>query len=196
MATVLQLGPGDHGRMLSFDEFMAADYAGGFRYEIIEGRLYVSPLPNYPHDWVETYVADRLKKYAEHRPDVINRVSVKARVFVPGAAVTAPEPDIAAYRDLPKGPKLDWRSISPILVVEVLGGEDDDKDLVRNVGLYLRVPSIEEYWVIDLRDDEARPTMLVHRRRQDAWDVSTYGPDDVYKTSLLPGFSLPVAAED
>jgi Uma2 family endonuclease len=193
MATVLQLGPGDHGRPLSFDELMAAYYAGGFRYEIIEGRLYVSPQPNFSHSWIKRKMIQALEAYSQQRPDVINYVVGDARVFVPGrSAVTAPEPDITAYRGVPDRPGVDWRDISPILVVVVLGGEDDEKDLVRNVELYLRLTTIQEYWVIDIREDETRPTMLVHRRVGDAWDISSHGPDESYATDLLPGFVLPI----
>ena len=38
-----QLGPADHGRELTYDEFLAGDYEEGHKYELIDGRLYVSP---------------------------------------------------------------------------------------------------------------------------------------------------------
>jgi Uma2 family endonuclease len=42
-----------------------------------------------------------------------------------------------------------------VLVGEVVWEDDPDKDLVRNVELYLQVPSIREYWVLDpLPDSE------------------------------------------
>jgi hypothetical protein len=63
MTTVLKLGPGDHGRPTTFDEFMAGDYEEGFRYELIEGKLYVSPTPELPHAWTESYLYDRLRRY-------------------------------------------------------------------------------------------------------------------------------------
>ena len=193
MSTVLRLGPRDHGRPMIFDEFMAGDYEEGYRYEIIDGRLYVTPMPNYPHDWVEQYVFRELLRYSETHPEVINRVTNKARVFVPGAeATTAPEPDIVAYCNFPAGPHVDWRDVSPLFVVEVLSGEDDEKDLVRNVGLYLLVPSIQEYWVFDIRADPAHPTLRVHRLIASRWEISELKPETGYATSLLPGFSLPV----
>src|SRR5687768_15664390 len=83
--------------------------------------------------------------YARSHPSVINYVTAKARVFVSGRRrTTCPEPDIAAYRDFPLAdlPQVRWEDVSPMLVVEVLGGEDDQKDLVRNVALYLQVPTI------------------------------------------------------
>ena len=197
MATVLRLGPHEHGRVMTFEEFIAGDYEQGYCYELIEGKLYVSPHPNQTHDWITRYVQKKLMQYSESHPEAINCVSGAARVFVPGAeATTAPEPDIAAYRDFPAGPDVHWRDVSPVLVVEVLGGKDDEKDLVRNVDLYLRVPSIQEYWVFDIRQDPRHPTLIVHRRQETAWDVSELASDTVYTTDLLPDFSLAVAPSD
>ena len=125
MHTRIYLTPADHGRALSWDEFAAADAEEGYRYEMIEGRLFVSPVPDMPHDdlkeWLEA--AFRLRR---ERPDILCRISGAARVFLPEGAegVTAPEPDIACYADYPKGrpcgggtgepsPRFSWSRSSP-----------------------------------------------------------------------------------
>ena len=194
MSITLQLGPADHGKAISFEEYLAGDYEPGYHYEIIEGRLYVTPLPRFAHDWVEQYVVDRLKAYARNPSAAIRHVSNKARVFVPGVSnVTAPEPDIAGYRDSLDSPYADWRDLSPLLVVEIVSGAEADKDFVRNVDLYGRVPSIAEYWIFDLRKDPSRPTLHVYRRQQDAWETELFPSTALYETPLLPEFALPVA---
>jgi Uma2 family endonuclease len=194
MATLLQLGPADHGRPLSLEEFTSGDFAEGYQYELIGGRLYVSPQPNAPEGLVERWIFLKLQHYADDHPGVINFVYGKTRVFVPGTTkVTAPEPDVAAYRDFPLHlPKrqVRWEDVSPVLVVEVLSIEDPDKDLVRNADLYLRVPSIKEYWVIDTRVDPDLPTMRVHRRHGRRWRVRNLAAGASYSTRLLPDFEL------
>lgn len=197
MATLLKLGPADHGRPLTLDEFTSASYEEGSRYELIGGKLYVSPAANAPQNLVELWVFRKLDRYADKHPEVINFVSTKTRVFLPEAAeVTAPEPDVAAYCDFPLHlplRELRWEDLSPTLVVEVLSESDPDKDLVRNVGLYLQVPSIREYWIFDTREDPERMTLHVHRRRGRRWmRTLTLGPDSVYSTPLLPDFQLTV----
>src|SRR5262245_16831510 len=122
MRTKLYLTSADHGRPLTWDEFEHADYQGGFGYELIHGRLYVTPAPNFSHEVLRDWVADALRAYARLRPDVIRRVHGPARVFLPEIAeeVTAPEPDVACYATLPEGVPLlrvRWQDISPILVV-------------------------------------------------------------------------------
>jgi Uma2 family endonuclease len=194
--TALKLGPRDRGRPMTFEEYVRSDYETGWHYELIDGRLEVSPGPNFPHDWTTKHVYDTLNAYEEARPDVVNHVSFRARLFVPvedEERTTAPEPDVAAYADFPLDdvPDVNWRDVSPLIVVEV-AGPHSDKDFDRNPDLYLRVPSIAEYWLFDIRVDANDPTLIVHRRTDDGWEVTEYGAADVYRTDLLPGFALPV----
>jgi len=102
VSTLARLGPADHGRPMTFEEYTAGDYRTGFHYELIDGRLYVSPEANMPQDFVEQWLYVKTVRYSRRHPEIINYVSCKARVFVPRRhSVTAPEPDLAAYRNLP-----------------------------------------------------------------------------------------------
>lgn len=195
MATVVKIGPADHDRPMTFEEFQSGDYEEGYRYELIDGRLYVSPEPNMPDEWVAEWLHRKLAGYAESHPRRLRWVTMRARVFVPGRrGVTTPEPDLAAYRRFPLRRRIrdmDWRDYSPILVVEVLTEGDPDKDMVRNVALYQQVPSIKEYWIIDSRADANTPTMTVYRRRGKGWQRPIeVGPGERYTTRLLPSFEL------
>ncbi|MBX9580033.1 MAG: Uma2 family endonuclease [Gemmataceae bacterium] len=192
----LKLGPADHGRPVSLDDFEAADFGPGVRYEIIDGRVYVSPPANFPENRLETWLYQRLLVYADGHPDVANYVTNKPRVFVhKRRRATVPEPDIAAYRgvDLDADPRdLHWRDLGPVLVVEVLVEGDVAKDLERNVELYFEVPSVREYWVLDGRADPNRPALVQRRRHGRRWVVREYPYGSTFTTKLLPGFSLPI----
>lgn len=194
MATLLKIGHRDHGRELSLDEFLGAQHDEGYHYELIDGRLYVSPQADPPQNFVELWIFMKLAFYSLQHTEIINYVTNKARVFVPGRLrTTTPEPDIACYGDFPKHlplNKIRWQDIWPMLVVEVLSEDDPDKDLVRNVQLYRKVPAIQEYWIIDTRDDPDTPTLLVHRRRGRKWMTLEVAYRDAYTTALLPGFAL------
>lgn len=199
MTTQLYLTPNDQGRALSLAEFESADAREGYRYELIDGKLEVSPLPNLPHDFLKEWLRDALRDYTRQRPDVINHVQAPARVFVPERpGVTAPEPDIAAYRDFPLDipvEEMRWQDVSPLLVVEILSEDTAAKDLRRNYELYLQVPSIREYWIVDPRASASRPTLTVHRRRGARWQRPIeVGPGEEYSTRLLPGLALVMTA--
>src|SRR5262249_28234933 len=125
MATLtrLVLRPEDHGREISLEEFDAADGLSGYKFELIDGRGYVPAAPNTPHEVVWRWLDTSLLTYSHARPDVINFVAARSRVFVPGRAkATCPEPDLAAFHDYPIGDEDfdSWRDVSPVLVVEIM----------------------------------------------------------------------------
>jgi Uma2 family endonuclease len=195
--TRLHLTPADQGRRLSLEEFESASAQEGYHYELIGGRLEVSPLPDLPHEELRDWLREVLAAYRRQHPEVINHIKVPARVFLPEAdEVTAPEPDLAAYQNFPLDRplrELSWRDVSPVLVAEILSPDTAAKDLERNVRLYLRVPSIREYWVLDPRPDADRPSLTVYRRRGQRWqkpiEVQAGG---TYTTRFLPGLILVV----
>jgi Uma2 family endonuclease len=193
MAAVVKIGPADHGRAMTLEELDAGDQEQGYKYELIDGKLYVSPEPDFPEGVLEEWIGNKLREYKGQRPDVINFVSPKARVFVPGrAGETVPEQDLTAYHDLPleHWEEIDWQEVSPILVVEILTGDDPAKDLVRNVELYFLVPTIKEYWVVDGRKRPGRPTLRVFRRWGKRCKIIELAYWGSYTTRLLPGFEL------
>jgi Uma2 family endonuclease len=195
MTTVLKIGLADHGRPVTYEDFRTADWEEGYQYEIIDGKLYVSPLPDPPQGLVEKWIYTKVDQYAQQHPEVINLVINKARVFVPNRpGVTNPEPDLAAYRNFPLDrdwEEIRWEEVSPLLVAEVMSPNDPDKDLVRNVELYLQVPTIREYWILDSRQGVSQLTMSVYRRRGQRWQRPVeVGFGDPYATRLLPGFHL------
>ena len=196
MKTRLYLTPADHGRPLNREEFESADAQEGFRYEPIRGRLEVSPIPDLPHERLLKWLGRLLEDYAQQHREVFNEVFGPARVFIADLeeGLTAPEPDLACYRDFPSDLPLrevNWRDVSPLVVVEVLSPDNADKDLTRNVPLYVQVPTIREYWIVDPRQSHERPSLLVYRRRGQCWQkpirVKAGG---AYTTRLLPGFTL------
>jgi Uma2 family endonuclease len=195
MKTAVKIGPADHGRPFAEAEFLDNEFEPGYKYELIDGKLYVSYEPDPPENFADDWLFFKVKLYAHRHPGVINYVTNKARVIVPGRyGDTIPEPDLAAYRDFPlRLPKhhLRWEDVSPVLVSETLSRNDPAKDLIRNVNLYLRVPTIREYWILDPREDADRPALYVYRRRGARWQRPVelaYG--DTYTTKLLPGFEL------
>jgi Uma2 family endonuclease len=179
---------------MTYEEYLAGDYQEGYHYELIDGRLYVTPLPNLPESRVEVWLLYKLFRYRDEYPRVINYVHPKARVFVHARPdATTPEPDLAVYHNFPLELPLDavrWEEVSPLLVVEVLSTGDPEKDTVRNVDLYWQVPSIKEYWIIDARRDPNRPTMRVYRRGRKKWQITDVAAGETYTTKLLPGFQL------
>ncbi len=201
MRTQVYLTPKDQGRPLSLEEFEHAAGQEGFRYELIDGRVEVSPIPDFPHDDLCQLLERLLARWIEEHPEARRHVNSPARIFVPGRrAATAPEPDVVVFRNFPASrprSRIRWQDLTPLIVVEVLSEDTADKDLVRNVRLYLRVPSIREYWIVDPRQDADRPELIVYRRRGARWRRPLHvAPGASYSTPLLPDFVLTLADAD
>jgi Uma2 family endonuclease len=198
MRTKVYLTPADHGRPMPWDEFDRADSQEGYRYEMIEGKVFVSPAPDMPHEDLKEWLEASFRAYARERSDVLCRIAGAARVFLAeeGQGITAPEPDIACYSEYPNDRPLkerNWRAASPLFVVEILSEDNQDKDLERNCRLYLEVASIREYWILDPLEDADRPSLIVYRRRGRRWATRrVIPPGGTYTTPMLPGFSLVV----
>jgi Uma2 family endonuclease len=196
MKTRLYLTHADHGRPLTWDEYVSADAREGYRYELIEGKVVVSPPPGSLHEDYVEWLKRLLDAYVRDRPDVLCSVRTRSCVVLPDTAaeaVSAPEPDLACYAEFAARftPCVDWRDYSPILVVEVISPDTADKDLARNRRLYLQVPGIQEYWILDPREGVEALTLLVYRRRGRRWEACrTVAAGGTYTTPLLPGFSL------
>src|SRR5437870_3970517 len=102
MAVLTRFGLAEHGEPISLKEFETSDFEEGYKYEIIDGRLYVSPVAEMSEGRLESWLMGKLWQYSEAHPEVINYVYNKAKVFVPGRKrPTAPEPDLAAYANYP-----------------------------------------------------------------------------------------------
>lgn len=188
---VLHLGPADAGREVDHGDFERAELAPGHRYELVAGKLSVTPAPNMPHWQVQTWFLERLNDYARSHPDVLALAATPSRVITRAlGGVTDVEPDVAAYREFPRGSRsARWEDVSPLLVVEVVSDSDPRKDLVRNREIYWRVPSILEYWIVDPRPATA-PSMLALVRGSQAWAERPVSSGGAYRTDLLPGLTL------
>jgi Uma2 family endonuclease len=197
MASIqLKLGPADHGRRLSLDEFDEAEFEPGAKYEIIDGRVYVSTEPNPAENFLQNWLFIKLILYCGQRPDVVNYVAVQSRLFVQSRSnPTIPEPDLAVYCDWPRDKPLErlhWRDLGPMMVAEVLVEGDPHKDLERNRELYFESPSIREYWILDGRENPNEPTLIQLRRHGKRWIERSFPYGSTFTTKLLPGFSIAI----
>jgi Uma2 family endonuclease len=194
MAKVPPIGPRDHGRCLTWEEYAKSAWEEGYIYELLDGRLYVTARHELPENRVEDWLADKLRGYEDDHPESINAVFGKACVFVPGRRdLTCLAPDQTAYRGFPHElplKNLDWKDVSPILVLNVVAHADPEKDLVRNVDLYYQVPTIQEYWAVDTRENPERPILRVHRRHARGWQILEYFYGELYTSPVFPGLEV------
>jgi len=69
MATVrLRIGPADHGRKMTLEEFREAEEQEGYRYELARGVLEVTEVPNDPHGQIVSNLQAFFHRYKLEHP--------------------------------------------------------------------------------------------------------------------------------
>ncbi len=186
--TVSLLGPGDAGRTMSLDEFIAAEGTGGYLYELARGVVVVTNVPGINHAWIVQRIGDVFSFYHRLNPGriMLRASGAECRLRVRGMRSDR-HPDQALYLSPPPTGENFWERWVPEIVVEVVSRGGENRDYVEKREEYLRF-GILEYWIFDPR----RRTMLALKRVGDVWDERELGDEETYRTELLPGLEVAV----
>jgi Uma2 family endonuclease len=173
---------------MTVDEYLPADLPEGYRYELVNGVVEMSPPPNPIHDTPLQRVTRLLHQYDFAYPGTIAYMTPNAGVVVPDED-TVREPEFALYREWPGD--VDsfevCKEYVPFLVIEVVSRGQGRRDYEDKRKDYLKA-GVDEYWIID--PHKRRVTVLTRRGR--AWRERTFSPEDTYSPKILPQFELPV----
>lgn len=187
------LGPELAGVRMSSREFRCADVAEGYRAELIDGVLEVSPSPSPRAQKLALAFYRLLHAYVSPTGNrAFAEVLTEPRIFLPGPQEPVPEPDVAAYESVPDCQLDSYEGMFPSLVIGIVSPSSVEKDYRRNRELYGRLPQIVEYWIVDPRKTSTRPSLTVHRRatgdqRFERLDVE---PGGVYESVCWPGLRV------
>ncbi len=164
MATVAtRIGPADHGRKMTMEEFLEAEEEEGYRYELARGVLEVTRVPGEPHGQVVCNLYRIVALHDQAHPGVILRYGGgdEFRLWVPGM-LSGRNPDLGVVL---RGTPIDLDGHRrPVLVAEVVSKSSIDRDHRAKREEYLAY-GLLEYWIVDFL--ERKLTLLA--RRGDTW---------------------------
>jgi Uma2 family endonuclease len=161
-----------------------------YRYEVIDGVLYMSTSPSMYHQWISGQTIDVLKEQLQ-RKGLGYVFSAPTGLFMPGASPV--QPDIIVFRPEDKELILASRTETiPLLLAEILSPSNSDYDLTTKRIAYARA-GVPEYWIL-------RPTerdVLVHSEPEPTTGLylrtHRVAPDGELVSPTLP-FRAPIAA--
>jgi len=158
---------------LTIADWDAIPYKEGYRYEIIEGELFVSCSPGLTHQMVSDNLVVLLRNFLK-----LNPIGVAVSVFF-----SRDQRDTIVANDRLTGP--------PALVIEILspGSSNVRRDRVAKLQLYAK-HDVPEYWIIDLKN---RAIERYINRDSSLMLEETLGDEGTLTTSALPGFSCRVS---
>jgi Uma2 family endonuclease len=182
------IGPKDHGRRMSLEEYEPIQVQEGYLYELGRGVIVVSDVPGFKHLRQVTAVRNPLVIYQAHHPGEIFEILAGSDCKVLIAEWESERhPDLAIFKKPPtsrEGKRFWWKWIADI-AIEVVSRSSRKRDYVEKRQEYLD-RGIKEYWIVDA-DKE---TITILRRVRGKWDERVLRAGDFYETDLLPGFRL------
>jgi Uma2 family endonuclease len=187
IAPPLRIGPADHGRTMTLEEFREAEELDGYRYELARGVLEVSEVPNDPHGIVVCNLYRAVSRFGDEHPGMILRYGGgnEFRFWLPHM-ISGRNPDLGVVlRGAPK----DWRGRRlPALAAEVVSHGSVKRDYEVKREEYLAY-GLLEYWIVD----PLKRIVTVLTRRGDAWNEAVYCEQQVIISLVLPGLKTTVA---
>jgi Uma2 family endonuclease len=182
----LVFGPGDNGLLLSPEEFDHADFEEGWRYELVQGVLIVSPIPAEQESVPNDYLGGLLWMYREYHPQGSHLDS------------TLPERFVYVESNRRRADRLIWAGLgrkprkkdAPTIAAEFVSRRKRDRtrDYFTKRDEYLLQAGVQEYWVFD----RFERSLTVFTLRNGAIHEGVIKGNRVYKPRLLPGFELPL----
>jgi Uma2 family endonuclease len=157
----------------------------GWKYEIIDGVLYMSPPPRINHQDILGELFSKMRTHAKRRR--LGKVlCAPCGVRLPGQPVPV-DADILFVRR-PRLAMIGERYVNgaPDLIVEILSPSNASYDLETKFAQYERA-GVEEYWVVIPWDKMVRVFRLVRGRYQ---LVGEYGSGQRARSSVLTGFTI------
>lgn len=173
------------GLSMSLAEFDAIkDFEEGYRFELINGVVVVTPEPAPSHWSINDELGRLLRNYGEDHPQGSCLSGTIPEVYLI-TSYAKRRADRALWIGLGRAPVV--KQDIPAIVIEIVspGREAFLRDFEKKRDEYLEL-GCTEYWVID----EFDRTMTVFRRAV-PWQVVK--EDQIYSTPLLPGFELSLA---
>jgi len=181
----LRLGPRSAGVLLTTEEFDRARFEEGWRYELINEVLVVSPIPSRNERDPNEELGRWLRNYQEFHPQ--------------GSALDATlvEETIETKKNRRRADRVIWAGLGhlpgpdepPTIIVELVskGKINQERDYVAKRAEYREI-GVKEYWIID----RFSKTMTVCLFAADRDHELVIAANQTYATTWLPGYELPL----
>lgn len=184
IATII--GPNDHGRRMSLDEFDHAEVQEGFSYELGKLVVDVSDLPEPGHGEIIEALREALYAYKIANRGIIHAIhgNGECKLLV-GPTQSERHPDLSIYLAPPPQDADVWSVWIPAVVIEVVSESSRDRDY-NDKPLDYATFGVPEYWLFDRTKKE----VVIHKRRRGMYVPQVLKSGETYQTTLLPGFEL------
>lgn len=181
MLSVREQAPAYNGLRVTREEYLDLEN-DGFKYDMIDGVLHMTPSAFFDHNHAQTRLAQALANYLDRSP--IGVCVIETDIFLPDGGDVL-RPDILVILKEHMGIIRKRIHGAPDIVVEVLSESTEGRDLGIKADRYLSC-GVAEYWIAD----PDRKSLRLWINEAGAWRKEDVA---VLKSQRLPGFELAAA---
>ncbi len=170
-------------RPLTYHDYYSTPEHGP-RYQLVEGELYMAPVPNRFHQEISRNLEFIFLKYLEKNP--IGKI-FDAPFDVQLTDVNVYQPDLVYLkREHYSLQTKQGITGAPDLAVEILSPKTADLDTGIKREVFTRC-GLTELWIVD---PDAKRVSVYHLRKNSETPEGVYGPEDTIVTPLMPGIEV------
>lgn len=155
----------------------------GNRYEVIEGKLYMSPSPRTLHQTLSKRLMVLFYELEQQGRGFI--FAAPTDLLMPGCTPVVPD---LIYLDRSQRELIKEKYVegAPTLLIEILSPGTAGRDRTLKLNRYAR-SGVPHYWIVD----PAEQTLELYRLEGDAYRVeAALGPGDTFRPQAFPGIEL------
>jgi Uma2 family endonuclease len=190
--TLVKVGPADHGKRMSLEDFDKAETQEGFLYELSRGIITVSDVPKRRHLAQIQALRRQISGYDLTHPGLIDPIAAGSECKILLTELESERhPDIAINKTSSAlhDEETLWATWIPDVGVEVVSPGSEHRDYVEKKEEYFLF-GVTEYWIVDF----AQVKLTVLQRHGSRWREEEIRPPARYTSRVLPGFTLDIAA--
>jgi Uma2 family endonuclease len=190
VATSYRIGPADHGRAVTADEYRHLEVKPGYQCELARGVLEVTYIPAEAHALLVHLFYKLLGRYDDAHPGLIFLFggSNEFHFWLP-ELLSGRNPDVAVALRGSERDNLGHTMASLAIEIVSPGKEARVRDYVAKREEYL-LYGLKEYWIVD----RFTRKVTVLTRENDSWVERVFDRDDQSAEGrILPGFTVKVA---
>jgi prevent-host-death family protein len=175
---------------ISYEAYLELVSKSDFRYELIDGEIFLQAIPLYNHQYVLKEIFGRFFNYFKNNKcqslvapfDVTLKIDEKKEPSVV-------QPDILVICDQETEINDGHYTGIPTLVVEILSKATRSKDMIKKLNLYSK-SEIEEYWIVDT---ESKQIIIYEFKDKEIDKFNIYHENEIIKSNKFSGLEIDIS---